>query len=147
MSEGSVPEDGRDKGGVDMADRVIVMVSDLDDGQHGEINVFEDPEKAARLIESLLESGYEQERIRVFNGDEMAMQVSHRPVVALVGPEADSGPVTEREESTEEDSHEGEEPEAVATAPTTARAEIREEVAATPFVKDGVRFSSLFKPA
>lgn len=130
-----------------MADRVIVMVSDLDDGQHGEINVFDDPAQAASLIESLLESGYEQERIRVFNGDEMAMQVSHRPVVALVGGDGDSAPQTNSTPAPQEESPADGEPEMVAAEANTARAEIREEVAATPFVKDGVRFSSLFKPA
>src|SRR6185295_13981875 len=49
-----------------------------------EINVMEDPEQAARFVESLLESGFEQERVRVFGGDELQMQVHHRPVVNLL---------------------------------------------------------------
>jgi hypothetical protein len=122
------------------------MVSDLDDGQHGEINVFEDPAQATRLIESLLESGFEQERIRVFNGAEMEMQVSHRPVVALVGgdeeAEAPAGTKQTRQEQPGQ-----QDDDFVAARATTAKVETREEVAATPFVKDGVRFSSLFKPA
>lgn len=129
-----------------MSDKVIVLVSDLDDGQHGEVNVFEDQEKAARLIESLLESGFEQERIRVFGGDEMEMQVTHRPVVALVGAEMDAASAEEETEDDESDAPE-EDAEPVAARSSSVRAEAREEVAATPFVKDGVRFSSLFKPA
>ena len=124
------------------------MVSDLDDGQHGEINIFEEPAKATELIESLLGSGFEQERIRVFHGDEMEMQVSHRPVVALVGgeePVAADAPPPAAEEEPQEARTETREP--VAARASSVRAEIREEVAATPFVKDGVRFSSLFKPA
>lgn len=131
-----------------MSDRVIVMVSDLDDGQHGEINIFEEPAKATELIESLLGSGFEQERIRVFHGDEMEMQVSHRPVVALVdgeGPSAADAPPQAVEEEPREARTDAQEP--VAARASSVRAEIREEVAATPFVKDGVRFSSLFKPA
>lgn len=132
-----------------MAERLIVMVSDLDDGAHGEINVFEEPREAARLIESLLESGFEQERIRVFNGEEMEMHVSHRPVVALVGGDLENGanpnPRKERPEEVSEAPEEDAQ-DAGAKAPT-ARAEIQEEVATAPFVKDGVRFSSLFKPA
>lgn len=136
-----------------MSERVIVIVSDLDDGSHGEINVFEEPAKATELIESLLGSGFEQERIRVFYGDEMEMQVSHRPIVSLVGnenetaaeepPEAaeSAGPETEVSASSIE------EPEAVASTTSPARAEIREEVKVAPFEKDGVRFSTLFKPA
>lgn len=131
-----------------MSDKVIVMVSDLDDGQHGEINVFEESDKAARLIESLLESGFEQERIRVFHGDEMEMHVSHRPVVALVGADQEAGAAPQaKQDASEEESSSEEEPELVAAAAPAAKAEIREEVAQTPFVKDGVRFSSLFKPA
>src|SRR5712691_2922323 len=67
-----------------MSNGVIVMVSDLDDPKHGELNVLESHEKAARMVEKLLESGFEQKRIRIFNGDEMGMQIAHRPVVALV---------------------------------------------------------------
>lgn len=132
-----------------MAERVIVMVSDLDDGQHGEINIFEEPDKATQLIESLLTSGFEQERIRVFHGDEMEMQVSHRPVVALVGGEEETAAEEPKKAAQQEEPSEPRngEPELVAARASSARAEIREEVAATPFVKDGVRFSSLFKPA
>lgn len=125
------------------------MVSDLDDGQHGEINIFHEPDKATELIESLLSSGFDQERIRVFNGDEMEMQVSHRPVVALVGGEEGAAVETPPAVAPKADvsASRTEEPEPVAARATPVRAEIREEVAATPFVKDGVRFSSLFKPA
>ena len=67
-----------------MADRIIVLVSERDDEKHGEISVLESPDKAARLVETLLEAGFEEQRIRVFTGREMEMQVTQRPVVALV---------------------------------------------------------------
>lgn len=134
------------------------MVSDLDDAKHGEINVMEDPAQAARLVESLLESGFDQTRIRIFSGDEMAMQVTHRPVVALVGSGVPSNghrpaePVaaqeTEARIAIEEPDQVEEEvvaPKARARQPVAVAA--AEKESATPFVRDGVKFSSLFRPA
>jgi len=127
--------------------KVIVMVSDLDDGVHGEINVLEGPDQAARFVETLIESGFEQERIRVFVGDEMQMEVHHRPVVSL-------NPGTKRarqedapqgEDSEAEDDEEVEE-ETIAAAQVKSSRRI-EEVNAEPMIKNGVRFSSMFRPA
>lgn len=129
-----------------MPGKMIVLVSDLDDGKHGEITVVENPIKAARLLETLLEAGFEQERIRVFSGAEMEMQVTHRPVVALVGsgqPPEDTAPATKDEPPRKAGEEEGDLQE---TAPR-AKAEMLEEAGATPFVKDGARFSTLFRPA
>ena len=124
--------------------RVIVMVSDLDDAIHGEINVLQSQEEATRLVETLLESGFEQERIRIFVGDEMQMEVHHRPVVSLS--------TTDKGRTSKEDTPPGEVPETPNTQeeePVTVSARSRslhfEEVAAEPFVKNGVRFSSLFR--
>ncbi len=64
-------------------EKIIVLVSDRDDSKHGEISVLDDPRKAEQLVETLLEAGFEQERIRVFTGKSGEFQVSHRPVVAL----------------------------------------------------------------
>lgn len=140
-----------------MSNKVIVMVSDLDDASHGEINVLESPEHAARFVETLLESGFEQERVRVFGGDELQMQVHHRPVVNLLTG-ARGG---QKEEAPKQ--------EAQAPAPAPAPQQERVEVAsakaapvganvathakavldelAEPFVRNGVRFSSQFRPA
>jgi hypothetical protein len=118
------------------------MVSDLDDAKHGEISVMEGPHKAARLVETLLEAGFDQARIRVFTGDEMEMQVTHRPVVALVNSDAEASPddaPAPAEQPAEAEA------ELVAATPK-AKAEL-EEVTATPFVRDGVRFSSQFRSA
>lgn len=131
-----------------MSGRVIVLVSDLDDAKHGEISIVENAQKAARLVETLLEAGFEQERIRIFDGTEMEMHVTHRPVVALMGVDLDDddGPSRREQRQEKEDApaEETGEPEEVASK---VKAELVEEVAAVPFVKDGVRFSSLFRPA
>ncbi|MFQ5473663.1 MAG: hypothetical protein ACE5FA_12370, partial [Dehalococcoidia bacterium] len=60
-----------------MSNEVIVLVSDPEDANHGELNTLASQEEAARLIESLLESGFEAERIRAFHATKIAMHVSH----------------------------------------------------------------------
>ncbi len=67
-----------------MDETIIVLVSDKDDSKHGEISILDDPQKAERLVETLLEAGFDERRIRVFNGRSSEFQVNHRPVVALV---------------------------------------------------------------
>ncbi len=67
-----------------MDETIIVLVSDKDDSKHGEISILDDPQKAERLVETLLEAGFDESRIRVFNGRSSEFQISHRPVVALV---------------------------------------------------------------
>ena len=118
-----------------MSDSVMVIVSDLDDAKHGEINVVESPQKAARLVETLLEAGFDQGRIRVFNGGEMDMRVRHRPIVAFVTGE-------EAEESAPADSA-AEQPVASST-----KAETRKEaIAADLYQRNGQKFSTAFRPA
>ncbi len=110
-----------------MSTKVIVMVSDRDNAKRGEITVADDPRTAAHLVETLLEAGFQQGQIKLYSGDEAEMRISSRPIVALV----DGCPTPTARESVE--SYE------------TERESADEE--ATPFVKDGVRFSSLFRPA
>jgi len=110
-----------------MSTQVIVMVSDRDNAKRGEITVVDNPRTAAHLVETLLEAGFQQGQIKLYSGDETEMRISSRPIVALVD---DSSTPTARE-SVEPDE--------------TARESANEE--ATPFVKNGVRFSSLFRPA
>ena len=139
-----------------MTNKVIVMVSDLDDASHGEINVMESPEHAARFVETLLESGFEQERVRVFGGDELQMQVHHRPVVNLLtgarGGQKEEAPKQEAPAQAPEPQQERVEVAAAKTAPVAANVAshakaVLEEIAAQPFVRNGVRFSSQFRPA
>ncbi len=109
-----------------MSTKVIVMVSDRDNAKRGEITVADNPRTAAHLVETLLEAGFQQEQIKLFSGDETEMRVSSRPVVALV----DGSSTPTARESVEPDE----------AAEKSADEEVR------PFVKDGVRFSSLFRP-
>ncbi len=138
-----------------MLNKVIVMVSDLDDASHGKINVLDGPDQAAHFVETLLESGCEQERVRVFGGDELQMQVHQRPVVSLIGnarsrnEEAPRGEEGEGSASSPPAPQGRPQQEQVAASETVAdRAEaVMDEVAAQPFVRNGVRFSSQFRPA
>jgi hypothetical protein len=134
-------------------EKIIVLVSDRGDSKHGEISVVDEPRKAEKLVETLLEAGFEQERIHVFSGRESEFQVSQRPVVALVGdgeeeeaqptvvtPEpALAEPVPDLERtataSGQEDGGDG------------AEAETEEEVPATAEAGAPVKFSSLFRSA
>jgi hypothetical protein len=128
-----------------MASKTLVMIYDQDDSKHGEISVMESPQKAARLVETLLEAGFERDRIRIFTGDEMGMQVTHRPVVALVdGGAKQTGETVEEAPAAPEPEAE---PEEVAAAPAKSEKEEVAVASAAPFTKDGVRFSSAFRPA
>ena len=63
---------------------VFVLVRDAADPSHGEIQEHSDSEAASREIETLLESGYEKDRIRVFS-NESEVAVNYRPVVTIAG--------------------------------------------------------------
>jgi hypothetical protein len=120
-------------------ERVIVMVVDAAEERRGEVTVLDEPAEAARLVESLLEAGYDQSGIRVFGANEIRMTVAHRPVVTLVPrepeapQEAEPEPASEDREAGAEQAGEGE-----------LEASSEEEA---PFVQNGVRFSSLFRPS
>ena len=110
-----------------MSTKVIVMVSDRDNAKRGEITVADNPRTAAHLVETLLEAGFQRGQIKLYSGDETEMRISSRPIVALV----DGSSMPTARESIEPDE--------------TAEESTDEEP--TPFVKNGVRFSSLFRPA
>jgi hypothetical protein len=130
-----------------VSEKIIVLVSDRGDSKHGEVSVLDDPEKAERLVETLLEAGFEPERIRVFSGRASEFEISHRPVVALMA-EGEEGEPQARAESPVEQ-----------TAPVTATAKAapqaeagaemgeEEAVAAGAEMAAPVRFSSLFRSA
>ncbi|HUF54518.1 MAG TPA: hypothetical protein VMR52_12195 [Dehalococcoidia bacterium] len=131
-----------------MSNTIIVVVSDPDNAARGEINVMETPQKAARLVETLLESGYEQERIRVFSAEEFQMQVHHRPVVSLMTAEGDEAPPETDSGSPSEDADQEEEaPVATAASATVTLNSAQPQEEATPFERNGVRFSTQFRPA
>ena len=109
-----------------MADEFLVFLADEEAPERGDISFFSDATEAASHAESLLEAGYDQSRIRVFNSREMDVHVTHRPVVSFAdGSDNGASLVSEAPEGTPADDDEGE-----------------GEVAG---VKDGVRLSSLFK--
>lgn len=108
-------------------EKIIVLVSDRDDSKHGEISVLDDPRKAEKLVETLLEAGFEQQRIRVFTGNSSEFQVSHRPVVALTadGEEGEMQPaaaiVNRRDESREDEAREAPAAQAPAREPAAEK--------------------------
>ena len=73
-----------------MEAKTILLVSDSNDCTFGEIIVLDENRKAESTIEVLLEAGFEQERVRVFTGAEINIQVSYRPLVVLASDLADS---------------------------------------------------------
>lgn len=121
-----------------MQTKVIVLVTDRDDAKHGEISIIDSMGKAERLVETLMEAGFERERIRVFSGGELELQVTHRPVVSLVKP---MGSVAEvrREESEAGEESLAKEEESEAKELEGALEE------GAPSAHGGFRFSSLFR--
>ena len=128
-----------------MGNNVIVLVSDLDNAIRGEINVLQDESEATRLVESLIESGFEQERIRVFVGDELQMQVRHRPVVSLSA-DAEARTTKEVAPANEETPSPNGKQESPAGAAVRAASAVIGNVSAAPFTKNGKKFSAQFGP-
>jgi hypothetical protein len=118
-----------------VSDQVMVIVSDVDDAKHGMITVVESVGKAGRLVESLLEEGFERDRIRVFAGGEMAMQVRHRPVVTFGA----DGEVSDPDLNAGLD--------ALGISSGSDAESPAEQVAAAPYQQNGLRFAHAFRPA
>ena len=143
------------------SEKIIVLVCDREDSKHGEITILDDPQKAERLVETLLEAGFEQDRIRVFAGRTSEFQISHRPVVALVdGQEGGGRQLAAEGESRGVEPEQpvagepvAEEPAAVASAMGSgaqeeAVAEAKgEEQSSGAETAAPIRFSSLFRSA
>jgi len=130
-----------------VSEKIIVLVSDRGDSKHGEISVLDDPHKAEKLVETLLEAGFEQERIQVFAGSQSDFQVSQRPVVALVAEGEESAPqvgVSGQEAAAGEPSPAAEETEAGDRQEGESETE---EVPASAETAAPVKFSSLFRSA
>ena len=132
-----------------MSEKIIVLVSDRGDSKHGEISIVEDPRKAEKLVEMLLEAGFEQERIRVFAGRQSDFQVSQRPIVELVSEGEEEEPragVAEQVAAAPEAAPDAEETEADGRQQEESKTE-EEKVAAAAEAGAPVRFSSLFRSA
>ncbi len=66
-----------------MSDKFVLVVSDESERKHGEISVLDTAHETERLVETLLDAGFDQERIRVFTGSEAEFATTYRPVVSL----------------------------------------------------------------
>ncbi len=129
-----------------MSGKVIVVVTDLDNAAHGEINVFESQEEAAQLVETLIESGYDQARVRAFAAEEFHIRVYHRPVVALTtAAEVDADEQTEAASAGREADQEEDVPVVASVKPAPSLLMV--EAAPEPFTRNGLRFSAQFGPA
>ena len=118
-----------------MTAQFVVLLTDEDTSDRGEIKVLSSAGDVAHYVEVLLESGVDQERIRVFHGAEIGLEISYRPVVSLSAsreqaPGQSKEPVPEDDTGSEEAVPEGE-----------------EEAAEIPGMRNGVRFSELFRPS
>lgn len=129
-----------------MSSTVIVVVTDLDNSAHGEINVLGSQEEAAQLVETLIESGYDQTRVRAFAADEFEIRVHHKPVVALTSALTEAGETDQAENGA---ASEGADQKKVAQTLNAKSAvpPVMAESASEPYSRDGVRFSSQFSPA
>jgi len=130
-----------------VSEKIIVLVSDRGDSKHGEVSVLDDPQKAERLVETLLEAGFEPERIKVFAGRASEFQVSHRPVVALMAEGEEGEPQARPEVAIEETAPKVETRQAAAKAEPSDETGEEEPVAAGAEMAAPVRFSSLFRSA
>jgi len=77
-----------------MSDKFVLVVSDEKDDKHGEISVLDSAHETERLVETLLQAGFDQERIRVLAGSEAEFLTTYRPVVGFID---EANPTTELE--------------------------------------------------
>ncbi len=77
-----------------MSDKFVLVVSDEKDDKHGEISVLDSAHETKSLVETLLEAGFDQERIRVLAGSEAEFLTTYRPVVGFID---EANPTTELE--------------------------------------------------
>lgn len=103
---------------------------------YGEVKVFDTPAAAERHIETLLESGFESGSIKLLQGCEQEFIVTQRPVVSVLPADEAAAALVEEDRAPE------------VSRASDKRSSERELVAAgagdQPYMRDGVRFSSLF---
>lgn len=128
-----------------MAIQTLILIRDQENADRMELVEFTEAQEAERYLEQLLADGADPSAVRVFNAEELDMQISHRPVVSLNPGGEESRPQTEAQEAPSAVNSEVQAAPATHTngATDTPTTETRDE----PFVRDGVRFSELFKPA
>jgi hypothetical protein len=131
-----------------MSDQVLVIVTDDDNPNYADITILNSRLKAAGLVEALLEEGFEQSRIRVFEGRETVMQVRHRPVVSFVSDDEDSQSADNKNGAAKSSSRKE-----VKSPGQNGRNEVEslespgQNAEAEPYQQDGVRFSEAFRVA
>ena len=77
--------------------KVIVITEDLNDPERRDVAILNGSAEAERLIETLLREGVTQERIQVFTGAKVEMEVTQQPVVTLA--EGNGSQTTARDRS------------------------------------------------
>lgn len=113
-----------------MADQIIVLVSDQADEKRGRISAFDQAPQAAAFVENLLAGGFDESRIRVFTGSDMAIKLDYLPVVALSDDASDDVVAVDEEWE----------------ARLLGAGEARITPPVVAYTKDGMRFSSMFSP-
>ncbi len=117
-----------------MTAQFIVLLTEEKEAARGELKFLNAPVDVAHYIEVLLEGGYAKENIRVFHSTEIELAVSYRPVVSLAA--AEEEPPESAPDASPEDagSRDGDVPEG-------------DESDEAQGVRNGVRFSELFRPS
>jgi hypothetical protein len=66
-----------------MTGKFLLMVSDDEEGDRGEVVMLDTAQETERKIASLMAAGVDGKRIRVFTGGQTGLTITHRPVVRL----------------------------------------------------------------
>ena len=128
-----------------MAGKTVVMVLDRDDPKRGEITMLAEAQEAARLAEDLIESGVEVERIRIFDATELEMKVVHKPIVSLGKDDGEDSLLTSPTSRSWSTRSRSQSRCARAARMTSSMGTIEQLLSEEPLMRNGVRFSSLFK--
>ena len=76
-------EDEINRESSEAGERIIVAVKDVGEESLGQASLIDDRERAARIVESLVEHGVEPEAVRALEARELPFKVSYRWVVEL----------------------------------------------------------------
>jgi hypothetical protein len=119
-----------------MTAQFLVVILDGRDPDRGELRYVDSPADLARYVETLLEGGYDQSNIRVFEANEIHLEVNYRPVVSLGANSGQPAVPISASSQTDAPPDEGREQQAD-----------RDDSAEAQGMRNGVRFSELFRPS
>ena len=119
-----------------MTAQFLVVLVDDKDPERGEFRLVDGPADVARYVETLLEAGYGQERVRVFEAAEIHLEVNYRPVVSLGADCAPAAVPASAPPQTDEPVEDEDEQQAESDDANEAQG-----------MRNGVRFSELFRPS